>query len=321
MKLLESYYIDIEKQLLELFKEIYFIPLIELFEKNEIENSSSALLNALRHGRIIYSNSEFTGKFTIQISKELSRFSEFDNRSKSFKVKDVSKVPNDVLITSFYANEKSKKIHEDLNRRIKDMPAIMQEKLKTMKFSIEKSSDEIESALRQDFKKIGIEYNPSGYVRERLDKEYNYNMNLNVKNWNDEQVSRLHEMIEKSALEGYRRDTLIQAIQNEFGVADNKAKFLARQETSIYMSTLRDSRYIDSNVNIYKFSTSHDQRVRESHKIMNGKICRFDDNTLYAENIEKAKKNMWIKRSNIDGVEKHPGYDYNCRCVAIPILL
>ena len=49
----------------------------------------------------------------------------------------------------------------------------------------------------------------------------------------------------------------------------------------------------------YKWSTSRDGSVRPEHKTNNGKIFNWDRPPAKTGN---------------------PGFDYNCRCVAIPIL-
>jgi uncharacterized protein with gpF-like domain len=59
-----------------------------------------------------------------------------------------------------------------------------------------------------------------------------------------------------------------------------------------------------------------DERVRAAHRPMEGKVCKWDDETVYRNQDETA----WHARSSIGGVELHPGEDYNCRCVAIAVL-
>jgi uncharacterized protein with gpF-like domain len=339
MKLTDGLWQSTEKQLIQLFYEVYFKSIFELF-KDEVYNTSNVILDKLRRGQIVLKDGVFTGKFTIQVSKELSKFADFDNRSKSFKIKDISKVPNDILITSFHANEKSKQLHEEINRRIQDMPSNMKDKLDKMDFTIFKSADEIEAELKKEYIKLGVDYKPNDIIKEQLIKKYNENMKLNIVNednsgcWNNVQVERLRSMVEKSSLNGYRKDTLIEMIQNEFETSKAKAKFLARQETSIFMSTLRDERYIDSNIKIYQWQGSND--IREvgnpsglypkgnighgNHWKLNRKYCRFDDNNLYADSLEDVENNIWKSRSNIGCPNTSPGFEYLCRCTARPVI-
>lgn len=58
--------------------------------------------------------------------------------------------------------------------------------------------------------------------------------------------------------------------------------------------------------------TSHDGKRRPSHKAMQGRICKYSDNSVYLD--EQSGK--WVKRATIGGVELAPAEDYNCRCIA-----
>ena len=58
------------------------------------------------------------------------------------------------------------------------------------------------------------------------------------------------------------------------------------------------------------------ERVRESHRALNGKLCRWDDDTVYSEDGGKT----WKSRAAIGGYIGHPGADYQCRCISSPDL-
>ena len=57
-------------------------------------------------------------------------------------------------------------------------------------------------------------------------------------------------------------------------------------------------------------------RKREDHWVMNGKLCRWDDPTIFSEDQGKT----WKKRKQIGGVEAHPSEPINCRCAALPVV-
>jgi uncharacterized protein with gpF-like domain len=314
------------------------LPILELL-KDPLYNSSDILLDALRTGKLVYKEGQFTGNLNIKLSKELSKFAKFDKRTKSFKT-DINKIPHDIRTAAAVANNKSKALHEELNRRLQSMSDDAKERLKTLNFSIDKSADEIESVLNQEFKKIGIEYKPEENIREKLSQNYNDNLKLSIVDesnpemgWDSEQITRLHDMIEKSSLDGYRRDNLIKMIQREFDISKNKATFLARNETSIFMSELRENRFIDADIDIYQWLTSHDNRVvgfpggykpsdgHGNHYILNGKYCKFSDNTIYADSLNDVKNNKWKSRGMIGAPEVAPGREYLCRCISNPIIV
>jgi SPP1 gp7 family putative phage head morphogenesis protein len=64
----------------------------------------------------------------------------------------------------------------------------------------------------------------------------------------------------------------------------------------------------------YEWMTMRDEKVRKTHKPMDGKMCLWSDSSVY---LVDGKK---YKRSSIGGVDKSPGEDINCRCIAVPIL-
>jgi SPP1 gp7 family putative phage head morphogenesis protein len=53
------------------------------------------------------------------------------------------------------------------------------------------------------------------------------------------------------------------------------------------------------------WSTSHDRRVRDSHKELNGRVFTWDNPPI----VDPAR-----------GRRAHPGQDYGCRCVAVPVM-
>lgn len=106
------------------------------------------------------------------------------------------------------------------------------------------------------------------------------------------------------------------------GISYRRARIIARDQTAKLNSALTQGRMADAGIETYIWSTSEDERVRgnptglypkalPSHYAMNGKICRWDDPTVWFENGE------WVKRAG-DAPYYHPGMDIMCRCVAIP---
>lgn len=113
----------------------------------------------------------------------------------------------------------------------------------------------------------------------------------------------------------------IKGISSLFGKLENRIKMIARQETSVINSQLTKARYESARVELYEWSTSEDERVRKSHRVLNGKICKMSDNTVYADSIEDAKKGKWKKRSSIGAVELDVGIDFKCRCTRLPLFI
>ena len=112
----------------------------------------------------------------------------------------------------------------------------------------------------------------------------------------------------------------ISGISSTYGKLDNRVKLIARQEVSVINESLNIARAKSANLELYEWQTSGDERVRDSHQVMDGKICKIDDDTVYADSIEDANAGNWKKRSSLGGVELAPRFDFNCRCVSLFIV-
>lgn len=106
----------------------------------------------------------------------------------------------------------------------------------------------------------------------------------------------------------------IKGISSIFGKLDNRVKAIARNEVSNINGAITKKRQESLGIDTYIWSTAQDERVRDSHRVMEGKTCRWDDPTVY------LKGDKWVKRSGIGGVEKHPSFDFGCRCTAEAII-
>jgi len=109
---------------------------------------------------------------------------------------------------------------------------------------------------------------------------------------------------------------LSKEIYQRFDVTESRANLIARDQIGKLNSNLTQYRQKELGIDEYEWSTSRDERVRETHEVMEGMICRWDDPTVYRE----PGSNDWKSRSSIGGVELHPGVDYQCRCGASPVM-
>lgn len=106
------------------------------------------------------------------------------------------------------------------------------------------------------------------------------------------------------------------------GISYRRARIIARDQTAKLNSSLTQGRMADAGLETYIWDTAQDERVRgnpngryanaiPSHFMMQGKLCRWDDPTVWFENGE------WVKRPG-DAPYFHPGMAIMCRCVALP---
>lgn len=123
--------------------------------------------------------------------------------------------------------------------------------------------------------------------------------------------------------------TLKQQIKEEFKVSDGRAKVLARDQTSKMNTSLTQKRQTQLGIEWYVWKTVEDERVvgrpgglypkgtklHRNHYIMQGKICKWDDPTVYSDDGGKT----WKPRTE-EMPQNAPGQDIMCRCRAAPYI-
>lgn len=112
----------------------------------------------------------------------------------------------------------------------------------------------------------------------------------------------------------------IKDVSSVFGKLDNRVKIIARNEVSTINAQITQARQQRLGIDMYIWHDSDDERVRKSHAVMDGKVCRWDNPNVYADSVKSAKEGKWKQRSSLGGVQKHTGEDYLCRCTAEPVI-
>jgi len=137
-----------------------------------------------------------------------------------------------------------------------------------------------------------------------------------IANMTENEVERVSGYVQRAIQDGSSHKSLVESIEKSFGITRRHAKLIARDQTSKLNGSLTKLRQQEAGISTYKWQTSQDERVRKDHKALSGKLCRWDDPTVYYN--EKTK--TWEKRSKIGGTNVAPSVDVNCRCIPIPVL-
>ena len=283
----------------------YLMDAIDLVD--EYYNSKDVLIEAIMSHRIQYVDGKFTGNFNAAISKRLLDIgAKYDKRSKAFVIAR-NKLPIDInhaiAVASLATATMYKRVLDFLNSF---NPSSM---MPLVNGQIDAQLDEVLEDLDDQAKRtiedsITVKVHLSPTEKENLKKMYTDNLQLPIKNFSNEQVVRMRELIQKNLLEGLGDKALVDVLMKEFNVTRNKAMFWARQETGLLVSAYRQATYKTVGITKYKWSTSHDERVRVMHKDLDGKIFEFANPPV----------------TNEKGDRNNPGEDWQCRCQAIPVL-
>ncbi|WP_298768838.1 phage minor head protein [uncultured Fibrobacter sp.] len=103
----------------------------------------------------------------------------------------------------------------------------------------------------------------------------------------------------------------INAINTKY--TKNKSKFIARNETGNLNGAIQRTQMEGAGFRYYKWMSMLDGVTRDTHRSMNGLVCKWEDDTVYSDDGGKT----WKKRTGSMFIGQ-PGQDYNCRCTAIP---
>jgi SPP1 gp7 family putative phage head morphogenesis protein len=115
----------------------------------------------------------------------------------------------------------------------------------------------------------------------------------------EEFLKKVENVVYNGTVTGNNASSLISEIRNVYKVSENRARTIARDQTSKLNSAFNQQRQQNLGIEEYVWVTADDGNVRQSHKDNNGKTFRWDS----------PPKDTG-----------HPGEDINCRCIAQPVI-
>ena len=166
--------------------------------------------------------------------------------------------------------------------------------------------DLVNSYNRGEFEKVLKSVGLNAVGEERWYKEYsanwiNDNLDL-IKSVHADTLNsikrELRESVSSTMTSGARAKYLANRIEKLANTTRNRAALIARDQVGKLNGRVTEYRQRGAGIEEYRWSTSHDSRVRDEHAERDGQIFRWD-NPPY------------------DG---HPGTPIRCRCVALPVI-
>lgn len=135
-----------------------------------------------------------------------------------------------------------------------------------------------------------------------------------IKSFKTDLINDMSAQIFDDFKKGVRQSDLIANIYERGNVSKAHAKFVARDQTAKVNSALNEARNMKLGIDEYYWSGTDDERERESHRVLNGMLCKYSDPTVYSDDHGKT----WKKRKSIGAYEGNPGTDFQCRCLDKP---
>lgn len=276
----------------------------ETLLSNALDRSS--LTAALNSGAVWYNSDKFYGNFNATIGKELrSLGARFNSLDKTYFIKAVD-LPMNIRAIVSAANSKFHAQQTALMDTLNKMAPPPQLEFKGIYPKLGDMFIDLNKQYTASIPRgLAVPMVLTENMKEVIAQDYTHNLNLYIQDWYAADIIKLRGRVQDAVETGYRADHMRDVLEAEYGVSERKAAFLARQETSLLVSKYRETRYKSSGLNRYKWSTSDDRRVRHDHKVLDGKIFDWDHPPITDEHT---------------GARNNPGEDFNCRCIAIPIV-
>lgn len=119
-----------------------------------------------------------------------------------------------------------------------------------------------------------------------------------------EHVARVGKVL-ADAGRGTRVEEIARELQEATGASQARAQLIARDQVLSLNAQVTQDRHEAAGITEYTWSASRDVRVRKRHQDLDGTRQRYDDPPV-----------VDLKT----GRRAHAGQDFQCRCVAIPVL-
>jgi len=296
----------IVKKIEEYFNDVLFNVLEEI--NSETVMNGKGLQTALLTGKIVYDKGRFKGKFNNALSAELEGLgAKFDKISKSY-VLELNSIPADIQQAIAQVRIKDQDKYKKMMSYFYDL----QERYEFLEANVDfdREITIIGKSLNGQFAKSMKAVNTvpmemTDYQLKEIAKNYTNNLDKYITKWTEEETAKLREGIIKLVEKGYNSHEVEKYILKQKSVGLRKAKFLARNETSLLVAEYTKNRFIQEGVTMYRWSAVMDSRTRSWHRHLDGKIFSFDNPPIIDQTT---------------GDRGNPAETYNCRCKAIPVV-
>ena len=144
-------------------------------------------------------------------------------------------------------------------------------------------------------------------LQDALDAATYENVRL-IKSIPQQYLDRVGSIVNTNMRAGNRPSAIAKLLQDQFGVTERRAKFIARDQTAKINADLNQARQTAAGFEYFEWDDSDDERVRKRHDEIANKVTAYGPGVYRWDNPPLSDS----------GVPIIPGSDYACRCVAIP---
>lgn len=137
-----------------------------------------------------------------------------------------------------------------------------------------------------------------------------------IKSINADLLGQVQEIVYNGVRKGVGFTDLAKDFGNALKISKKRARIIARDQINKLNADLTRHRHLMLGIENYKWSTAKDERVRNTHEVLEGKICSYVDSSIYKDGLN----DRWHSRSRIGATLAQPGQDVLCRCTSLAIV-
>ena len=196
------------------------------------------------------------------------------------------------IFTTIKNNVIAKTIGFGLRRKLESLAHL------TRKLTVKEWKKAIKATLGIDIRE---DYYLGDFYVEQLKKWGEENVGL-ISSIPEDTLEKMKDIVYDGFTNGKTTTRMVKEIQRAYGISRRRAELIARDQTAKLNGQIQKTQQQDAGITEYVWSTTGDERVRRSHRELNGKKFSWDD-----------------PPENSDGRKCHPGQDFQCRCIGRPV--
>lgn len=181
-----------------------------------------------------------------------------------------------------------------LRRRLENLASL------NRKLTIKEWKKAIKSTLGIDIRE---DYYLGDFFARMLEEWVDVNVDL-ITTIPEDTLEKMKDIVYDGFTNGRTTTQMIRDIQRVYGVSRRRARLIARDQTAKLNGQIQRAQQMDAGITEYIWMTTGDERVRSSHRKLNGKKFNWNNPPVVDERT---------------GRRCHPGEDYQCRCIGRPV--
>ena len=280
---------ELSQEVMTAFNEVIFDPLRNISGVNLVENSINDIVADFKQDKIKFENGVLKGKFSVASLRTLDDLNqEYDKNRRGFIITD----PN---IQYQLAKEQSQFIIAKTSALalLKQFDIIS---LGVREQETNKIIDTIASKSKDVVKSKGELVIPTPDIRG-IKASFHDAINKSFEAYSDLVVQKLTDDINEANSFKQMNDSITLRYQQ----TERKAYNMSDDQSHFFGGEARRKVYTDNGATSFVWKTKGDNKVRDSHRHLNGMVFQYADPPI------------------VDGVQSLPSEPFGCRCIDIPI--